>query len=86
MVGCELRIDFDNMYDADKHDIKLLCEKYKIKPECRSSGGLDNMSFVFGDDTDSRDAFDKELSIILNVPIEVKNRRRVFGHRVDCPL
>jgi len=85
MVGCELRINFDMLQEDTKQDIKYLCRKYNIKPVCRSTGGLDNMSFDFGDDIESRDAFRQEMSILLDVP-NAGVRRRVFGYRVQCPL
>ena len=85
MVGCELRINFDMLGEDTKHDIKYLCKKYNIKPECKSTGGLDNMSFDFKDDIESKNAFGQEMSILLDVS-NGGVRRRVFGHRVGCPL
>ena len=85
MVGCELRIHFDMLQEDTKDDIKYLCGKYNVKPVCRSTGGLDNMSFDFKDDIESRDAFSHEMSIFLDVS-NSGVRRRVFGHRVQCPL
>ena len=85
MVGCELRINFDMLQEDTKDDIKYLCGKYNVKPVCRSTGGLDNMSFDFKDDIESKNAFGQEMSILLDVS-NSGVRRRVFGHRVGCPL
>jgi len=85
MVGCELRINFDMLGEDTKQDIKYLCKKYNIKPECRTTGGLDNIAFDFRDDIESRDAFSHEMSILLDIP-SAGVRRRVFGYRVQCPL
>ena len=86
MVGCELRINFDMLQEDTKRDIRYLCRKYNIKPKCKSTGGgLDNMSFDFGDDIESKNTFGQEMSILLGIP-NAGERRRVFGHRVQCPL
>ena len=85
MVGCELRINFDMLQEDTKDDIRFICHKYNIKPVCRTTGGLDNIAFDFMDDIESRDAFSHEMSILLSIPI-AGERRRVFGHRVQCPL
>lgn len=86
MVGCELRTSFAMLTEDQKHKIKYLCKKHGITPECRYSGGdIENMSFDFGDDIEGQEAFVKDMEEIMNVTSHGV-KRRVFGHRIDCPL
>lgn len=85
MVGVVLRTHFDIMPLDIKCKIKKLCEKYGVKPECNSGGELENMSFDFGDNVNRRDVFVKEMELILDAPC-TKVKRRVFGHKIECPL
>lgn len=86
MVGSELRTSFDMMTLDQKSKIKRLCEKYGVKPECRYPGGaIENMSFDFGDNKIGNGEFNKEMEIIMDV-VNGGNKRRVFGHRIECPL
>ena len=84
MPGCQLRMNFDNMTEEEKYNIRVLCEKYNVKPECSFSGRSDIMTFVF-DNLLIKDGFTAELSVIVGVP-DCGIKRRVFGHRVECPL
>ena len=48
MAGVQLRTCFELLTKDQKHDIKELCEKYKVKPECSYPGGeIENMAFDF---------------------------------------
>ena len=86
MAGVQLRTCFELLTKDQKHDIKELCEKYKVKPECSYPGGeIENMAFDFGDDIKNRDEFAKNMELIIDIPVG-KPKRRVFGHRIECPL
>ena len=86
MAGVQLRTCFKLLTNDQKHDIRELCEKYKVKPECSYPGGeIENMAFDFGDDAQSKDEFISEMEIIMDVLAD-KSRRRVFGHKIECPL
>ena len=86
MVGCVLRCQFDMLDYSVKNAIKSLCEEYKVKPVCMYPGGcVESMSFDFGEDDVSKEQFVQQMESILNVKCN-GNKRRVFGHRVACPL
>ena len=86
MVGVQLRTKFVFLTKHQKQGIKELCEKYKVKPECSFSGGnRENMTFDFGDDVQSKYEFIHKLEIIMGVSAH-SDRRRVCGHKIECPL
>ncbi|MCJ7616531.1 MAG: hypothetical protein MUO43_08350 [Desulfobacterales bacterium] len=86
MVGTELRINFDNMTEYEKASLRDLCIQYNVKPDCRYPGGeIENISFDFKTDIESRDAFVIEVEQIFHIT-HMGVKRRVFGHRIECPL
>jgi len=86
MAGVQLRTCFELLTNYQKHDIKELCEKYRVKPECSYPGGeIENMSFDFGDCEQNMNEFIGKMELIMDVSVD-KVRRRVFGHRIECPL
>ena len=86
MAGVQLRTEFMFLTKYQKHGIKELCGQYNVKPECSFSGGnRENMTFDFGDDIQSKNNFIHEMEIIMGVSAHA-DRRRVCGHRIECPL
>ncbi len=86
MVGCELRMVFDFMTVEQKNGLKKLCQKYDVKPVCRYAGGdCENMSFGFGDNVGTRDEFIIEIGELFGIKSR-GTKRKVYGHRINCPL
>jgi len=86
MVGVELRTNFGMLTIDQKGKIKNLCKRLGVKPECGYSGGdVENMSFDFGDDHKKHTVFVEEMELIMGVSSHGV-KRRVFGHRIECPL
>ncbi|MCK5217120.1 MAG: hypothetical protein KAJ93_05000 [Methanosarcinales archaeon] len=86
MAGVQLRTCFAFLTKIQKHEIRQLCEKYNVKPQCSFSGGeKENMTFDFGDDAQSKNEFLEKMEIIMDVSAN-KDRRRVIGYKVECPL
>lgn len=86
MVGVALRMNFDMLTPYQKEEIKELCKEYRVQPVCMHSGGeVDNMSFDFGDYIEKRDLFLNQMETIIDAKSN-GTRRRVLGHKIECPL